>query len=154
MNDQTIQMIAQAIIANTKVIQSLIDALPRETVEKVAEVVAPQKVGKKAEVQAEVQAPTPAPTSAPEPEPTPAPVAAPVMPPPPTFEAKPAEPVSDAPFKNSKELVDYVMAVYKEMGPRGQKIQEVLIGLGHKNINDFRPEQYGAVYAAIEAIRK
>jgi len=152
MNDQTIQMIAQAIIANTKVIQSLIDALPRETVEKVAEVVAPQKVGRKAEVQAEVQAPTPAPTSAPEPEPTP--VAAPVMPPPPTFEVKPAEPVSDAPFKNSKELVDYVMTVYREMGPRGQKIQEVLIGLGHKNINDFRPEQYGAVYAAIEAIRK
>lgn len=150
MNDQTIQMIAQAIIANTKVIQSLIDALPRETVEKVAEVVAPQKVGKKVEMQAEMQAPTSAPTSAPEPTPA----AAPVMPPPPTFETKPAEPVSDAPFKNSKELVDYVMTVYKEMGPRGQKIQEVLIGLGHKNINDFRPEQYGAVYAAIEAIRK
>lgn len=143
MNDQTIQMIAQAIIANTKVIQSLIDALPRDAVEKVAEVVAPQKVAKKAEMQ----------PPAPEPVTTPEPVA-PVMPPPPTFEAKPAEPVSDAPFKNSKELVDYVMTVYKEMGPQGQKIQEVLIGLGHKNINDFRPEQYGALYAAIEAIRK
>ena len=41
MNDSTIQMIAQAVIANTKVIQSLIDALPHDAKVAVAEIASP-----------------------------------------------------------------------------------------------------------------
>jgi len=44
MNDSTIQMIAQAVIANTKVIQSLIDALPHDAKVAVAEIASPAPV--------------------------------------------------------------------------------------------------------------
>jgi hypothetical protein len=150
MNDTTIQMIAQAIIANTKVIQSLIDALPHETKAAVAEVVNPTP--------APVAAPAPvvAPVVAPAPVAPPVAVpAAPVMPAPTVFAAPaPVAPAASVPFHDGRGLVDYVMAVYKQIGPqRGAGIQNVLTSLGVSNINDVRPDQYPTFYTAIEALK-
>ena len=146
MNDATIQMIAQSIIANTKVIQSLIDALPHDTKAAVAEAVNPTPVA----------APAPAPVVEPAPV-VQAPQApqAPAMPAPPVFEAPVAAPApTGAPFSDSKGLIDYVMAAYKTMGPtKGAGIQNVLTSLNYQNINDIKPGHYGALYAGIEALK-
>ena len=89
--------------------------------------------------------------------PAPAPVAAPAMPAPPTFApvAAPAPaPVSAAPFTDGKGLIDYVMGAYKAMGAqKGASIQTVLTGLGYQNINDVKPEHYGALHQGIEALK-
>lgn len=157
MNDSTIQMIAQAIIANTKVIQSLIDALPHETKQAVAEVVAPAPVVKAPEpVAALVVAPVVAPL--PTPVPVVAPTPAPAMPAPPTFApaapAPVAAPSAAAPFTDGKGLIDYVMAAYRTMGPqKGAQIQTVLTGLGYQNINDIKPADYAALFAGVEALK-
>ncbi len=100
----------------------------------------------------------------------PAPVAAPAMPAPPTFAAIPAAvapaPVvaapaapavaspSSAPFSDGKGVIDYVMASYKALGPqKGAQIQGVLTGMGYANINEVKPEMYGALYAGVEALK-
>ena len=150
MNDTTIQMIAQAIIANTKVIQSLIEALPHDAKTAVAEVVT-------------VSAPAPvAPAPAPVVKAAPVVVApvvtsAPAMPEPPSFVAVApvAAPVTTgAPFSDGKGLIDYVMGAYKALGAvKGAGIQNVLVGLGYQNINDVKPEHYGALFAGIEALK-
>ena len=104
---------------------------------------------------APVAAQAPAPVAAPVPVPAPAP--APVMPPPPVFVAPPPPaPVAPAaaPFSDQKGLIDYVMGAYKALGPqKGAQIQNVLVGMGCTNINDVKPEQYGALYAAVEALK-
>ena len=151
-------MIAQAIIANTKVIQSLIDALPHETKKAVAEVVAPTPVVKAPEPVAApvVVAPVPAPAPV-----VVAPVVAapaPAMPAPPTFApAAPAPvvaPSATVPFTDGKGLIDYVMAAYRTMGPqKGAQIQTVLTGLGYANINDIKQSDYAALFAGIEALK-
>jgi hypothetical protein len=159
MNDSTIQMIAQAIIANTKVIQSLIDALPHETKQAVAEVVAPAPVVKAPEpVAAPVVAPVVAPLPTPAPVVAPTPAPAPAMPAPPTFApaapAPVAAPSAAAPFTDGKGLIDYVMAAYRTMGPqKGAQIQNVLTGLGYQNINDIKQSDYAALFAGIEALK-
>ncbi len=100
----------------------------------------------------------------------PAPIAAPAMPAPPTFAAIPAAvapapvvaaPVapavaspSSAPFSDGKGVIDYVMNAYKALGPqKGAQIQGVLTGMGYANINDVKPEMYGALYAGVEALK-
>ena len=97
----------------------------------------------------------PAPVAAP--VPTPAPVAAaPVMPPAPSFlpSAIPAPAPSGAPFSDGKGLIDYVMASYKALGPqKGAQIQNVLVGLGYQNINDIKPEHYGALFQGVEQLK-
>ena len=100
----------------------------------------------------------PAPTPAPAPAPAPAPVAAPAMPAPPTFApvAAPAPVTANtsAPFTDGKGLIDYVMGAYKAMGPqKGAQIQNILTGLGYQNINDVKPEHYGALHQGIEALK-
>ena len=115
----------------------------------------------------------PAPVAAPVAVQAPAPVAAPAMPAmpaPPTFAAIPAAvapapvvaaPVapavaspSSAPFSDGKGLIDYVMNAYKALGPqKGAQIQGVLTGMGYANINDVKPEMYGALYAGVEALK-
>lgn len=106
-------------------------------------------------------APAAAPVAAQAPAPVAAPVAAPapapVMPPPPVFVAPPppapAAPAA-APFSDQKGLIDFVMGAYKALGPqKGAQIQNVLVGMGCTNINDVKPEQYGALYAAVEALK-
>ena len=97
----------------------------------------------------------PAPVATPVVEPAPV-VAAPQMPAPPAFVAPaPAAPVaSAAPFTDPKGLIDYVMASYKALGPqKGAQIQNVLTGLGYQNINDVKPEHYGALFAGVEALK-
>jgi len=98
--------------------------------------------------------PTPAPVAAPAPAPAPAPVAA-AMPAPPTFQPAPAAPAATgAPFSDPKGLIDYVMSAYKALGPqKGAEIQKVLTGLGYGNINDVKPEHYGALHAGVEALK-
>ena len=94
----------------------------------------------------------PAPVAAPVPV-----VAAPVMPAPPAFVAPApvAAPVaSGAPFTDGKGLIDYVMGAYKAMGPqKGAQIQGVLTGLGYQNINDVKPEHYGALFQGVEQLK-
>lgn len=106
-----------------------------------------------------VQAPAPvvesAPVATPVVEPTPV-VAAPQMPAAPSFQ--PAAPVAaapaGAPFSDPKGLIDYVMAAYKALGAtKGAQIQGVLTGLGYANINDVKPEHYGALHAGVEALK-
>jgi hypothetical protein len=148
MNETIILTIAQAILANTKVIQSLVDALPHEIRQEVAKAVAPVAVA---------PTPAPAPVAAPV-APAPAPVAAAnLMPPPPVFAAPVAAPapVTDAaPFNDGKSMIAYVMSVYKVLGQeKGQGIQKVLDSLGTKNINDVKPEHYNALYQGIEALK-
>ena len=91
---------------------------------------------------------------------TPAPVAAPVaaapaMPAPPAFVAPVAAPApTGAPFSDGKGLIDYVMGAYKALGPqKGAMIQGVLTQLGYQNINDVKPEHYGALYQGVEALK-
>lgn len=96
------------------------------------------------------------------------PVAAPVAPPvaapvvqmtAPSFTAPVAAPVAApapaaAPFGNPQELMQYVMGAYQAMGPqKGANIQGILHSLGHANINDVKPEQYGQLYVAIEQLK-
>ncbi len=93
-----------------------------------------------------------------------APVAAPAMPSPPTFAATPTAPAAApvapapvaaaAPFSNPQELMQYVMGAYQAMGPtKGANIQGILTHLGHSNINDVKPEQYGQLYALVEQLK-
>ena len=110
---------------------------------------------------AQVATVAPAPVAAPVPAPAPVvppPVAAPVaMPAPPVFNAAAAAvapaPVA-APFTDQKSLITYVMSAYSALGPqKGAQIQTVLTGLGCTNINDVKPEQYGALFAGVEALK-
>jgi hypothetical protein len=89
----------------------------------------------------------------------PAPVAAPApvvaMPAPPSFApVAPAPAPAGAPFSDPKGLIDYVMSSYKALGPqKGAQIQNVLTSLGYQNINDIKPEHYGALFAGVEALK-
>jgi len=90
--------------------------------------------------------------------PAPAPVAAaPAMPAPPVFEVPapaPAPTLPKAPFVDQKGLIDYVMSSYKTLGvAKGAQIQQVLVSLGHQNINDVKPENYDALFAGVEALK-
>ena len=91
------------------------------------------------------------------PAPAPAPVAPPVvaMPAPPTFVTQPLVTApAAAPFSDAKGLMDYVMSAYKALGPqKGASIQQVLTGLGVSTINEVKPEQYGALFAGVEALK-
>ncbi len=108
-----------------------------------------------------VQAPAPVAATVtvttPEPVAAPAPVAAaPAMPAAPSFvaPAAPAPAASGAPFSDPKGLIDYVMGAYKALGAaKGAQIQNVLVGLGYQNINDVKPEHYGALHAGVEALK-
>ena len=62
--------------------------------------------------------------------------------------------VVGAPFSDGKGLIDYVMSSYKALGPqKGAQIQSVLTGLGYQNINDVKPEHYGALFSGVEALK-
>ena len=139
--ESKIEVLTQAVVALTAKLES-------------SNVAAPAPV-------AQAPAATLAPVAAPTPVATPAPVAAPVaaapaMPAPPAFVAAPvaAPAVAGAPFTDSKGLIDYVMNAYKALGPqKGAMIQGVLTQLGYQNINDVKPEHYGALHQGIEALK-
>ena len=59
------------------------------------------------------------------------------------------------PFSDGQGLIAYVMDAYKSMGPtKGAGIQGVLTSIGVANINDVKPEQYGTLYAGVEALKR
>ena len=168
LSNEVIITIAQAIIANANVLQSLVDHLPVETKEAVASVVTPapaaqvikSKKAEKVEPAPVVAAPLPViePVAAPAPVvATPAPVAA-QMPPPPVFyapaQSAPAHVATSAPFSDPKGLLAYVIASYNALGAhKGAGIQQVLVANGYQNINDVQPDHYAALYAGIEALK-
>lgn len=82
------------------------------------------------------------------------------MPAPPSF-APPAQPqfaapaAPQVPFADGAGLIAYVMDAYKTMGAqKGAQIQNVLNSIGVQNINDVKPEQYGAVFQGVEALKR
>ena len=78
------------------------------------------------------------------------------MPAPPSFAPPVSVPTSPAaPFADGQGLIAYVMEAYKSMGPtKGAGIQGVLTSIGVANINDVKPEQYGAVFNGVEALKR
>lgn len=82
------------------------------------------------------------------------------MPAPPSFTAPATQPsvvqqASAVPFSDGQGLIAYVMDAYKSMGPtKGAGIQGVLTSIGVANINDVKPEQYGTLYAGVEALKR
>lgn len=141
-----IEALTQAVIALT----AKMDSQPAPVAVAPTPVVAPVPV---AAPPAPMVPPMPVPVAAI----TPVPVV-PTMPAPPVFMAAPAPaPIAQpagVPFSDGKGLIDYVMASYKTLGPqRGAEIQNVLISLGHQNINDVKPEQYGALFQGVEALK-
>jgi len=157
MENTVILTIAQAILANTKVLQTLVEALPKEVQAEVAKTVT--KAGKPVAVQEVVKteivvgnvvmepsAVQPAPIPVVPVTVTPVVVAAPVV----TATASPSSPV----FANQAELTAFVMDTYKALGPiKGAGIQQVLNSVGAKNINECKPEHYAAIKAGVEALK-
>ena len=48
----------------------------------------------------------------------------------------------------------YALEKYKALGQeKGSLIQSVLTTIGYQNINDIKPEHYGAFFAGVEAIK-
>ncbi len=87
--------------------------------------------------------------------PAPAMPAPPAFAPQPTFAAPTAQAVAGAPFSDGPGLIQYVMGAYKDMGPtKGAQIQGVLTGLGYQNINDVKPEHYGALFQGVETLKR
>lgn len=79
--------------------------------------------------------PTPVPMSAPEPTAAPA-------------------PSSDAPFNTPEQMQKYVTDSYGAMGPeKGNKMIGILKEMGVDQIKSLRPDQYGAFYEKVEALK-
>lgn len=134
-----------------------------------------QAPGNPAPVQQPAPAPNPSPLAQPvaaapasvtPPSPAPLQPVAPAMPAAPVFEAPPvaapvaapaapvAAPAASAPFSDISGMIQYVMGAYKALGPqKGAEIQGVLTGLGYQNINEVKPEHFGALFAGIEALK-
>lgn len=145
-NKSEVMMIAEAILANARVLEMLVAKLPDTTKQAVAEV-----VNKPTPVAPAPQAPAPEPvitvsTMPAAPFPTPAaPAAAPTAP--------AAVSPSKAPFTDQRGLVTYTMGKYKALGQeKGARIQDVLKSLGISNINEVPVEKYQAFYDAVEQL--
>ena len=157
-NKSEIHVIAEAVLANIRVLEMLINKLPDQTRQEVAKV-----VEKATPVAAPVQV-----VEAPAPAPAPVVVTAPAMPaaPFPTVAVTPAAPAQapipagpvaqvsvDVPFKDQKGLIMWVTDKYRTLGrERGTKIQDVMNSLGITNINEVDSSKYGAFVAGIEAL--
>lgn len=145
-----IEALTQAVVALTAKLESANVAAPAPVAQAPAPVAAPAPLPVATPV-----APVAAPAVAVAPVPVTASLSNP-MPAPPAFVAPaPAAPVaSGAPFTDGKGLIDYVMGAYKALGPqKGAQIQGVLTGLGYQNINDVKPEHYGALFAGVEQLK-
>jgi hypothetical protein len=172
MNDAVIIAVANAITAQAETLKALIDALPKET-----KIAVEKKVSKNTPVAASVETPAPVvvetpapvvvqtttalPTMPAAPFPTPAPVVAPApIPAAPVMAAPaPVAPVaavvspSNVPFSDHQGLLKWVMNAYQSVpAEKGARIQEVLNGLGVRNINDIKPEQWGALVDGVNKL--
>lgn len=142
MLEQKIETLTAAVVALTAALQA----------QQSAPVAAPAPQPVPGTPQAVMPAPQPVAQAAP------APVApAPTMPAPPSFMAAPAPQATALPFNDAKSLVGYVMQVYTELEAKapgsGAGIQNVLGSLGVGNVNEVRPEQYQALYNALQALK-
>jgi hypothetical protein len=153
MDTNVILTIAQAILANTKVLQTLVESLPKEAQAEVAKAVTKPVAAKAAPV-AEVvpnavTVSTVPPVAIPAVIATVTPVvavAAPVV----TATVSP----SSAVFANQAEFTAFIMDTYKMLGPiKGAGIQAVLNSVGAKNINSVDPRSYAEVKAGVEALK-
>lgn len=158
LSNEVILTIAQAILKNTEVLQTLVNALPQETKiaieEKVTKVVknSPVPVVKQEVVDQVVT--TPVVVEVPNVQPAPIPVDPATVTPTPVVSA-PVTPVAASPSNGmtKTEINEFTMKKYKELGPiKGAAIQEVLDSLGCKNINNLTPDQYAAFVAGVEAL--
>ena len=70
-------------------------------------------------------------------------------------QAGPTAPATSVPvFKDKQAMMDFVLSSYKALGTeKGAKIQDVLTGLGFRNINDAPPETWGALKAGIDSLK-
>jgi hypothetical protein len=170
-NEKLVLTIAEAILANTRVLQSLVDTLPKATQVAIADqVVKATPVTPAAQVVAPVPvapvvaAPAPIPPPVAPVIPVPAAVTIPALPVVPPVAVAPPIPVaavtpaaaspSNPPFVDQKGMIKYVMDTYKALGAsRGADIQAVLTGIGTANINEVKPEHYAALFAGIEALK-
>lgn len=111
-----------------------------------------------------VAAPAPAPAAAPAyvPPPVMAPAPAVVTPPlpfaPPPAAAvvvpAPAPVATGAPFTDASGMMQYAVASFQALGPtKGAGLQPIINALGHQNLNDIKPEQYGQFYAMVEQLK-
>jgi hypothetical protein len=97
----------------------------------------------------------PAPVAPPAPALAPVVVSQPVpVAPAPVVALAPVVAAAPAPFADAKGLIQYVMDVYRAVGPaKGQEIQAILSGMGYANINDVRVEHYAEFHGKVEALR-
>lgn len=138
-----IEQLTTAVIELTKVMQSQAGTPLAPVAPVVAEVPTPPVAAPAAPVaNVEVSAtPTPAP-------------ATPVVPEIPAPPAVATQAPAGAPFNDVSGMIQYVMGAYKALGPqKGAEIQAVLTGLGYQNINEVKPEHFGALFAGIEALK-
>ena len=50
--------------------------------------------------------------------------------------------------------MDVMMGVYKELGPeKGAKIQDILLSVGCKAVNEVTADKYAAIWAGIQALK-
>jgi hypothetical protein len=150
--ENKIEALTAAVVALTAKLESSNVAPAAPVAPTPAPVVQAAPVLKTAEESAHIAAPVAAAPAMPAPPSfTPAAVA-PAMNPSPTATATTT--TSNAPFSDGKGLIDYVMGAYKALGAaKGAQIQNVLVGLGYQNINDVKPEHYGALFAGVEALK-
>jgi len=149
-----IELMAECVLGNIRVLERLLDTLPQAQQEAVANIVA----------QAPVLAP-PAPVAPSSalvvqqpvltPPPAPAPVvAAPVVAAPVVAAPVVAAPVvAAAPFTTPNEMIAWVTTKWRTLGPvKGAEIQTVVQSLGFENINELTPDKYAELYAKVEAL--
>jgi len=61
---------------------------------------------------------------------------------------------SPSPFASKQEMTDFVLSSYKALGAeKGAKIQDVLVALGHRNINDVPSELWAQLKTGIDALK-
>ena len=161
-----IALIAESVLANCRILELLIAKLPDAVQVEVAKEVAKVNPTPVQPVVQEAPAPTPVtvPTAAPITAPA-VPAPAPSVPPTPVVAAPTAgasvptaapAPVAtdEVPFKTHREMTNWIMAQYKEMGmEKGKLIQNVLNEVGSSNINEVNPAHYAALYAGVMKLK-
>jgi hypothetical protein len=178
LNEQVILTIAEAVLANTRILQSLVDALPREAQAEVHKQVVKSKPVKEvaqpapAVVEPAPVVEAPAPVAAPAPvmpavvqavaaNASPSPAPAPAMPAPPVFDAVPAPAPAPAaptgllksPFKNKQDVNQYVLDRFREMGyEKGARINDIMKKMNHTNVNYIPESDYDMFYTEVEKL--
>ena len=121
--NRTIELIAEGVLTNSRILEKLLDQLPQQVKEAVATIVAPV-----------VAAPV---------------VAAPVVSAPVVSAPVVAAPFDNATGMIGY-VTDKWKALGPT---RGNEIQTVLTAMGCENINDVTPDKYGQLFAALENLK-